>query len=309
VVTNMTFDPTPFRELYPWTGQRLDVGAGVQMHYLDEGKGEPLLMLHGNPTWSFFWRHLVSGLSGQYRCIVPDHVGCGLSDKPDDGRYPYVLERRVQDVEALTEHLGLKDNLTLVLHDWGGMIGLAYAVRHPERIKRLVVLNTAGFGLPPGRSLPWQIALVRHLPFFSVPVRGFNAFSVGATYTCSTVPGRMTEQVRQAYLAPYDSWEHRIAVHRFVQDIPLQPGDRSYPIVQQVSEKLGVFDSRPVMVLWGERDFVFDNHFLAEWRRRLPHAEVHTFPQAGHFLLEDAHELVLPKVREFLTKHPLGSPA
>lgn len=301
--------------LYPWTGKFFDVGNGVRMHYLDEGPAaksggpepEVLVMLHGNPTWSFYWRHLVTGLSGQYRVIVPDHVGCGLSDKPGDDRYEYVLERRVQDVEKLLESLNIRGNVTLVLHDWGGMIGMAYATRNPARVKRLVVLNTAGFGLPEGRRLPWQIALVRFLPFFSVPVRGFNAFSVGATWTCSTVKGRLTKAVKRMYLAPYDSWKNRIAVHRFVQDIPLKDGDRSFPLVKQVSDNLGQWSHTPLLVLWGEKDFVFDQHFLAEWKRRLPHAEVHTFPEAGHYVVEDAHEKIVPLMRAFLDAHPLAA--
>ena len=301
-----SFDITPFRELYPWQGKFLDVGGGVRMHYLDEGPAAPretLVMVHGNPTWSSFWRHLVSGLSGQHRVIVPDHVGCGLSDKPGDDQYDYVLERRVKDLDALINHTTPTGKITLVVHDWGGMIGLAWATAHPERVQRMVVLNTAGFGLPQGRSLPWQIALIRHLPF-SIPVRGLNAFSRGATMTCSTVPGRMTDQVKRAYLAPYDSWAHRIAVHRFVQDIPLEEGDRSWPIVKDVSDKLGQFARIPLLVCWGEKDFVFDGHFLAEWRRRLPSAEVHTFPDAGHYVLEDAHERILPLVKDFLARHP-----
>jgi pimeloyl-ACP methyl ester carboxylesterase len=297
------------RDLYPWTGKFFDVGDGVRMHYLDEGdpNREVLVMLHGNPTWSFYWRHLITALSKQYRVIVPDHVGCGLSDKPGDDRYEYVLENRVKDVEKLLESLSIRDNVTLVLHDWGGMIGMAYATRNPARVKRLVVLNTAGFGLPEGRKLPWQIALVRFLPFFSIPVRGFNAFSVGATMTCSTVKGRLTRAVKRMYLAPYDSWKNRIAVHRFVQDIPLEPGDRSFPLVKQVSDNLGQWAHTPLLVLWGMKDFVFDEHFLAEWKRRLPHAEIHEFPEAGHYVVEDAHEKIVPLMRTFLDAHPLTS--
>ena len=297
------------RDLYPWTGKHLDVGGGVKMHYLDEGPrdGEVLVMLHGNPTWSFYWRHLIAGFSSQYRVIVPDHVGCGLSDKPGDDRYDYRLQRRVEDVEKLLESLSIRSNVTLVLHDWGGMIGMAYATRNKDRVKRLVVLNTAGFGLPEGRKLPWQIALVRFLPFFSVPVRGFNAFSVGATWTCSTVKGRLTKAVKRMYLAPYDSWRNRIAVHRFVQDIPLKEGDPSFPLVKRVSDELPHWSKTPLLVLWGMKDFVFDEHFLAEWKRRLPHGEVHTFPDAGHYVTEDAHEKIVPLLRTFLDANPLSA--
>jgi haloalkane dehalogenase len=301
----MTFDITPFRSLYPWQARFFDVGQGVRMHYLDEGQGETLVMLHGNPTWSFYWRNLVKAFSGTHRVIVPDHVGCGLSDKPGDEKYEYVLERRVSDLEGLLDSLGLTKDITLVVHDWGGMIGMAFATRHPERIKRLVVLNTAGFGLPEGRKLPWQIAMVRYAPFFPVPVRGFNAFSRGANLMCSTREGRMTELVKQAYLAPYDSWAHRIAVQRFVEDIPLKPGDKSWPTVSGVAEKLEQFRKVPILICWGRRDFVFDDAFLAQWKQRLPEAEVHVFEDAGHYVMEDAHEQIIPLMRDFLARHPL----
>lgn len=305
----MTFDPTQFRELYPWQGRMLDVGGGVRMHYLDTGTGEPLVMLHGNPTWSFFWRHLVQGLSPRHRVIVPDHVGCGLSDKPGDDRYEYVLERRVRDLETLLDSLGVTQDITLVLHDWGGMIGLAFATLHPERITRLIVLNTAGFGLPPGRTLPWQIAVIRRFPWFQFPVRGLNAFVRGATLTCSVRPGRMTPLIRRAYLAPHDSWANRISVQRFVDDIPLTHADRSHALVRRVADELGQFRELPVLICWGRRDFVFDDAFLAEWERRFPGAEIHRFDDAGHFVLEDAHEEIVPLARSFLERHPLGDAA
>src|SRR5262249_19576797 len=129
---------------YPFAGKFLDVG-GAQYHYLDEGAGEPVLMLHGNPTWSFHYRRLALALRDRYRVLVPDHIGCGLSDKPPPSQYSYTLDRRARDVEALLDHLGIDDDLTLVLHDWGGMIGMLVAHRRPERIKRLVLFNTAAF--------------------------------------------------------------------------------------------------------------------------------------------------------------------
>lgn len=302
----MTFDIAPYKSLYPWQPNFLDVGQGVKLHYLDEGKGDPLVMLHGNPTWSFYWRNLVTEFSKDHRVIVPDHVGCGLSDKPGDDQYEYVLERRVADLDRLINSLNLGDRVTLVVHDWGGMIGMAWATKNPHRVKRFVVLNTAGFGLPQGRKLPWQIGVVRYAPYFPVPVRAFNAFSRGANIMCSTKPGRMTSLIKDAYLAPYDSWKNRIAVQRFVEDIPLAPGDRSWPIVNEVSEKLGQFTNVPMLICWGRKDFVFDDAFLAEWRKRLPQADVHVFEDAGHYVLEDAHEEIGKLMREFFVKHPLA---
>src|SRR5690606_5870175 len=147
-------------ELYPFRGRYFDVG-GARMHYLDEGTGEPVVMLHGNPTWSFYYRELVRALSPRYRCIVPDHVGMGPSDKPGADRYEYTLERRVDDLGALLEPLGVERDVTLVLHDWGGMIGMAWAARRPERVARLVILNTAAFPLPDDKPFPWPLWLTR----------------------------------------------------------------------------------------------------------------------------------------------------
>jgi haloalkane dehalogenase len=289
-------------ELYPFEPHFLEI-AGSRLHYLDEGSGAPVVMLHGNPTWSFYYRDLVKALRSEYRTVVPDHIGCGLSDKPGDDRYEYTLDRRVDDLRALLDHLGLTADLTLVLHDWGGMIGMAYASRHPERIKRLVVLNTAAFLLPSGRRLPFSLWLSRNTSLGSLLVRGLNAFSRGAVRFCVTRP--LPASVRAGYLAPYDSRANRIAVLRFVQDIPLAAGDRAYATVHAVQEGLYRFRGVPMLICWGGRDFVFNDAFLAEWRRRFPDAEVHHFADAGHFVLEDAGAEIIPLVRDFLRRHPL----
>ena len=146
-------DLAPFRHIYPFTSRYADVN-GFRMHYVDEGRGEPVIMLHGNPTWSFYFRELIQGLAGRYRAVAPDHIGCGLSDTPRSCAYAYRLKNRVDDLEALLAHLGLTRDITLVLHDWGGMIGAAYALRDVRRIARLIVLNTAAFLKPGGKPLP-----------------------------------------------------------------------------------------------------------------------------------------------------------
>jgi pimeloyl-ACP methyl ester carboxylesterase len=290
-------------QLYPFEGHVLDLD-GLRYHYLDEGEGEPLVMVHGNPSWSFYYRNLVAGLKDRYRCIVPDHIGCGLSDKPSDDRYDYHLEQRVDDLEALLESLGLTENITLVLHDWGGMIGMAWAHRHPEAVGRLVLLNTGAFHLPAGKSVPWQLRLTR-TPLGTVLVRGFNAFSRGAAVTGVT-RSRMTREVREAYCAPYDSWQNRIATLRFVQDIPLAPGDRGYDLITDVAAGIERFQDRPALICWGQKDFVFDDHFLAVWEQKLPQATVRRFPECGHYVLEDAPDEILAEVEQFLVANPLG---
>lgn len=293
-------------DLYPFAGRTLDL-QGLRYHYLDEGRGEPVVMLHGNPTWSFYYRDLVKALRGEYRAIVPDHVGCGRSDKPDDSKYAYTLESRVNDLEALLDHLDLRANLTLVLHDWGGLIGMAFAHRHPERVKRLVVLNTAAFHLPAGKPFPWQLWLCRDTPLGPLLVRGLNAFCRGAARVgCKRRP--MSAEIRAGYLSPYDSWRNRIAVLRFVQDIPLRRGDRGYELLTQVQDGLSRFRGVPMLICWGGRDFVFDRRFLDEWVRHFPDAEVSLIPDAGHYVLEDACDEVIPRVRAFLQRHPLPVP-
>jgi haloalkane dehalogenase len=300
----LAFDREALRALYPFESRWLERGRH-RLHYLDEGKGEPIVCVHGNPTWSFYYRNLVLALRGSFRVVVPDHMGCGLSDKPPDSEYEYVLDRRVEDLEALLEHLGVRERVTLVLHDWGGMIGLAWATRHPERVARLVILNTAGFRLPAAKPLPWTLRAIRNVPpFAALAVRGLNAFASLATSMAVVRP--LSPEVSRGLVAPYDSWKNRIATLRFVQDIPLGPGDRSWETVLATESGLERLSGLPAIVCWGERDFVFDDHFLQEWRRRFPRAEIHAFADAGHYVLEDAHERVIPLVRDFLARHPLA---
>ncbi len=203
-------------------------------------------------------------------------MGCGFSDKPGDDEYEYSLEQRIADFSTLMDDLGLHD-INLVVHDWGGMIGLGWAVRNPDRVKRLVILNTAAFHLPKSKPFPWQLWMVRDTPFGSLMVRGLNAFSRGAAHVACTRK-RLSKEIRDAYCAPYDSWNDRIATLRFVQDIPLKPGERGYDLVSDTAAGLDAFANLPVLICWGDKDFVFDRHFLEEWKRVYPHAEVHQFP-------------------------------
>ena len=273
------------------------------MHYLDEGRGATVVMLHGNPNWSYYYRNLVVALRDRYRCLVPDHIGCGMSDKPDDRRYEFSLAQRVADLEHWLDKLQAVRNLTLVVHDWGGMIGMAYATKHPDRIKRLVVLNTGAFHLPVTKPVPWQLKLARS-PLGALLVRGFNAFSRGAVQSC-VIRRPMPRDVGRAYCAPYDSWSNRRAVHRFVQDIPLKPEDRGYDLVTQVGNDLEKLKHLPMLIGWGDKDFVFDEHFLREWQSRFPDAELHRYPDCGHYILEDASDELIPLIRTFLDSHPL----
>jgi pimeloyl-ACP methyl ester carboxylesterase len=281
-------------ELYPFRSNFLGL-EGHNLHYIDEGQGSPILMVHGNPTWSFFYRHLVQAFRGHYRCVVPDHMGCGLSDKPQD--YAYVLETHIQNLVKLVRFLDLKD-ITLVVHDWGGAIGMGLATRHPELIKRVVLFNTAAFLSP---DIPRRIALCRAGKFGEALVRGLNGFAWPATFMA--VERRLPRIVKQAYLAPYDSWKNRIAVARFVQDIPLEMDHPSYATLATIEENLARV-SAPKLILWGGGDFCFHEGFYRRWREIYPSAEAHYFESAGHYVLEDAPRKSIEAIVAFLGRWP-----
>ena len=288
---------------YPFTAKTFVHPSGLRQSYLDEGAGEPVVMLHGNPSWSYYWRKLVLGLRDGYRCIVPDHIGMGLSEKPGDDRYTYTLQSRVDDLDRLLDPLGLGDNLTLAVHDWGGMIGFGWALKHSARVKRLVILNTSAFPLPAAKAMPWQLKLGRDSLLGAGLIRGFNAFADGATRY--GVINKMPAAVRDAYNAPYDSWANRISTLRFVQDIPLSPADRAWSLVEAAGKKLPDYADRPTFIGWGLKDFVFDKHFLEGFQRALPNAEQHVFADAGHYVLEDKADVLVPAIRGFLDRHPV----
>jgi haloalkane dehalogenase len=288
-------------DAYPFKSNYLTI-RGLRYHYLDEGRGEPLVMLHGNPTWSFYFRCLVQKFSATHRVIVPDHIGCGLSDKPGPGQYDFRLRSRIDDLNALLNHLVPDQPVTLIVHDWGGMIGLGWAIDHLERVRRLVIMNTAGF-FPPGRkAIPWRLRLLRRPnPVMDWAVLHLNLFARAALYMAPRRP--LPPEVKAGLIAPYDTPRNRLATLKFVQDIPLSPDDPSGPIVARVDGDLDRITARPVLLIWGRHDFVFDRDYFDEWRRRVPHAEVHWLDEAGHYLLEDAPEKISDLIDAFL-KNP-----
>ncbi len=292
----MTFDPKELGGLYPWTPKKLALPGGVNLSYLDEGKPDapPVLMLHGNPTWSFYYRGLVKALSGTRRCIVPDHIGAGLSDKPQD--YPYTLSQHVENVERLVEHLKL-ENITLVVHDWGGAIGFGWATRNLTKVKRLVVLNTSAFR---SKRIPASIALCRIPGLGALLVRGMNGFARAATVRTTVTP--LSPAVKKAYVRPYDSWANRIMTHRFVQDIPMDASVPSWAFMAEMEGRLALLKDKPMLICWGGQDWCFDDSFLEGFKQRFPQAEVHRFADAGHYVLEDAGDRVVGHLKSFLER-------
>ena len=285
-----------WRSLYPFESHYIEVG-GHRYHYLDEGRGPTVLMVHGNPTWSFYWRELVRALRPSYRVVVPDHIGCGLSEKPREAEYSYRLHDRIGDLVQLIEQLEL-DRVALVAHDWGGAVGMGAAVARPERFSRLVLMNTAAYR---STRCPLRIRIAQS-PVGRVAVQGLNLFCRGAARMALCKHERMTPAVRAGLLAPYDSWHNRVAVYRFVRDVPLRPEHPSYPTLADVEAGLAQFRDRPVCLIWGMRDWCFTPEFLERFLEIYPEAEVHRFDDAGHYVVEDAHERIVPVLEEFLRK-------
>jgi len=289
----------PPEKLYPFESNWLNI-AGNNLHYLDEGPRDApiVLMLHGNPTWSFYYRNLVLALRDRFRCIVPDHIGCGLSDKPGANEYPYTLARRISDLSTLIEHIQPATPMHLIVHDWGGMIGFGWASERPEQIASMTIANTAAFPLPSEKKLPAALWLVRNTGIGALLVQGLNAFSGMAARVAFKKP--VSSEVRKAYTGPYDSWDNRIATLRFVQDIPLSPKDPGYNIIANTEARLADFADKPCLLLWGEKDFVFDLHFLKKWKQIFPQAKVLSYPDCGHYVIEDAGQPLIQAVSDFL---------
>lgn len=283
---------------YPFKDRYIDLG-GVDYHFVDtdpegEKSGPTLVFLHGNPTWSFYWRHQIAALQGEFRCIAPDHMGCGLSDKPQ--HYPYTLEQHIANVKSLVIGLGLRE-IVLVVHDWGGAIGMGLAIEIAERVKGFVVCNTAAF---PSKHIPDSINLCRVPLFGSVAIRGFNAFVKGSLAWCSKKG--LSKAAKAGYLAPYNSWANRVANLRFVQDIPMSPEHPSWAKLERIEAGIRQFTNHPMTICWGAQDFCFHDKFLDGWKLRFPNADVHYFEDAGHFVAEDARGEVTKAAREMASR-------
>ncbi len=282
---------------YPFAPKSFATPRAARMSYLDEGPraDEAVLLLHGNPTWSYYYRHLVRALAPTLRCIAPDHVGMGASEKPAD--YEYSLATRIADVAALVHSLGLK-RVHLVVHDWGGAIGGGFAVRHPGLIGKMALMNTAAFT---SEHLPARIAICKAPVVGAWLVRGANGFAWPATWMAMNRRALSADEKR-GYLWPYDCWAHRVAVSAFVRDIPMRKDHPSWATLREVESGLAQFQDRAALIVWGGCDFCFNDHFLQRWRALLPQADVHRIADAGHYVLDDAREEVVPLIRDFLTR-------
>lgn len=278
---------------FPFRPHYCPLPAG-RMHYLDEGSGHPVLLLHGNPTWSYLYRRFVRPLASTHRVIAPDHLGFGRSDKPAGA--DYCLGWHVDNLTAFVERLDLRD-LTLVVHDWGGPIGLGFAVEQPERIRRLVLFNTWAFRLPAGTRLHPLLEAIRQPGLGEKLVLEQNALVERG------LPGGMcrpaSPRLLAAYRAPFPDADSRRAMLAMVRDIPLGSQGETAARMGRIERGLGRLSAQ-VLVVWGGRDPVFPPSLVDLWRLHFPHARVELLPRASHFVQEDEPRRVVALVRRFL---------
>ena len=288
--------PADWHPLYPFCSHYLSLGA-LRYHYVDEGAGEPLLFVHGNPTWSFYWRNLILGLKDRYRCLAVDHIGCGLSDKPQD--YAYTLAQHTENLCQFIEQLDLR-GVTMLVHDWGGAIGLGAAVKLKERMKRLVIFNTGAFPPP---FVPARIAVCRTPLLGRIALRGLNLFARAALSMAVEKPERMTPDVQAGLLAPYDNWANRVAIWRFVCDIPFTKSHPTYATLAELERRLPTMADLPIALIWGMRDWCFRPECLRRFQSLFPTAETHELVDCGHYVIEDAYETIVPLVKSFFNSN------
>jgi len=294
--------PEEIRELYPFEPKRKRLSCGFEMSYLDEGEGHPVVMVHGNPTWSFFYRDVVKTLKGGFRCIVPDHIGCGLSDKPGSD-YAYTLEQRIRDLGDLIDGLEL-ERFDLIVHDWGGAIGIGMALERIGKLRRLAIMNTAAFV---DSRIPKRISLCRAPLLGKLIVQGFNGFA-GPAVSMAIAKEPMSPAVKRGFLWPYRNWTSRKAVYQFVKDIPMHVTHRSFGRLIEIENGLLKLRKLPVALFWGGKDFCFNDHFMERWKRFIPQATVIRYPDAGHYLLEDEGEKICQAIEQFVSYDEDGIP-
>jgi haloalkane dehalogenase len=274
---------------------------GFDMHFVDEGNGEPVLLLHGDPTWGYLWRNIIPAVAKIARCIVPDHMGMGKSEVPREP-YPFRLVHHIANLEALVIELDLR-NITLVVHDWGGPVGLGFAIRHPDRIKRLVITNTWAAARWPGAPFPRLIEMIRSAggEKFVLEKNGYLERALTGTTHHSE---RLSVPVMDAYRAPFPTPESRVAMLCWSRDIPVIEGDPSYPEMQRIENALSLFTNTPALVVWGVLDPVLPKSVLRWWQDIYPHAIIHRIETASHFLQEDAPEQIGGYITEFIASNP-----
>ncbi len=291
-----------WRELYPFPSHFLELSGGVKMHYVQTGPTGPhagddfptVLCVHGNPTWSFTYRRVLADLDPNTRVVAVDHVGCGLSDKPQE--YPYSLTQHIENLVQLIVQLDLR-RVTLLVHDWGGAIGLGAGLRVLDRIHSAVILNTAAFPPP---YVPLRIAACRLPVVGNWAMRQLNLFARAALTMTLHRLSKLAPDVAAGLIAPYSNWENRVAIARFVQDIPRGPADKTWQQLAEIEQQLANYNDRPIDLVWGMHDWCFRPECLYRFQKLISNAKTHELGDVGHYVMEEAADEVLGVLREQL---------
>lgn len=267
---------------------------GYQMHYLDEGEGPTILLLHGNPTWCYFYRHLIKELRDRFRVIAPDYIGMGLSDHPADVHYR--ASDRVRQVQTLIDTLGV-EKFSIVMHDWGGPIGTFLIQKNIDRVQSVVYLNTT---LTETESLP-RIIKSASKPFpgkwITKTSRKFLKFTTDLGSS-----RRLSREIKEGYYFPYQTSARRTAIWDFVHDIPFNDSHPTYPDLVEMAEGFKAMQKLPIQIIWGLKDPCFHRAMLGKVAQHFPKASVLEIPQASHLVLEDAPELSNRTIKNFFLR-------
>lgn len=261
------------------------------MHYVDEGEGEVLLFVHGTPSWSFEFRNVIKFLSKKYRCIAIDHIGFGLSEKP--AKYDYTVQNHTASLLKLITHLQL-NQFTMLVHDFGGIIGLAAAEQIPEKIKGLVILNTWCRSIQDEPEYK-KMKMILGSPLMPLLYRYLN-FS--AKYILPAAFGersRLTPEIHQHFLRPFSKASERNGTIAFAKSLL-----RDQDYYASVGKKLSILKDKPVLIIWGMKDeFITEKHLL--WmQEQFPGSKVVRYDDAGHFVLEEKSVVAGPVIAEFM---------
>ncbi len=279
-------------EMFPFESKFFGTSAGHRMHFIDEGAEEPVVFVHGNPSWSFEFRHLIDGLRSQSRCIAMDHIGFGLSSR-SARMEDHTPQAHADAFTAFMEHLGLED-ITLYMTDWGGPIGLDFVRRHPDRVKRIVIANT----------WCWSVSADRHFRIFSFmmsnPIGQFaiKRFNLFVNQVMPRAVGRkdvLTPEVMEHYRKAQPDPAARLACAAFPRAII---GASDW--LASIWDERSIFAEKPALILWGLKDIAFRRKELERWQSELMNAETYEFENAGHFLAEEAPDDVLSALSAFI---------
>lgn len=278
------------RKLYPFKSHYLQI-ENQQLHYIDEGEGPILLFVHGTPSWSFDFRHLIKALSKSYRCIALDHIGFGLSDKPKD--YPYSIDQHAKNLEKLIEHLKL-EQFSLLLHDFGGPIGWEYALKYPEKIEKLVVMNSwlGSSKEDPNFKKMEKILKSPILPFLYKQLNFSARFLLPQAFANKKL---LTKDIRKHYRKPFGKASERIGPLAFAKSL-LNDQD----LFEQQNQQAQKLSKSPSLLIWGMADSFIGAHYLQQLQAALPHSKSVELEGVGHFPQEEAPEKVLDALNDFL---------